>query len=175
MTIEQLKNSLPESTKDIRINLIKILTEEGSPDLNLKQRYSIALSAAYSLKNKTIFTSLLVEAKEMLSVNEIEGAKSAAAIMAMNNIYYRFIHLVNDKTFSNMPVGLRMSIISNPGISKTDFEMNCLAVSVLNGCGMCIEAHTHELIKAEISKQAIQSTVRIAAVINAVDVAMYQS
>jgi AhpD family alkylhydroperoxidase len=52
-------------------------------------------------------------------------------------------------------------------IDKVNFELNCLAVSAINGCGMCIEAHTHELTKAGVSKLAIQSSVRIAAVLNA--------
>jgi alkyl hydroperoxide reductase subunit D len=168
MSIEQLKNSLPSCAKDIRLNFSNILTEEGAPDLNFTQRYSIALSCAYSTKNKELVRAISEDAVQHLSPHEIEAAKSAATIMAMNNIYYRFTHLVSDKNFSNMPAGLRMTIISNPGINKADFELNCLAVSALNGCGMCIDAHTHELIKSGISKLAIQSTVRIAAVINAV-------
>jgi alkyl hydroperoxide reductase subunit D len=87
--------------------------------------------------------------------------------MAMNNIYYRFAHLVSDKSYAGMPAKLRMNVIANSGIDKSDFELCCLAVSALNGCGMCMEAHTHELVKAGFSKQAIQSCVRIAAVMNA--------
>ena len=93
-------------------------------------------------------------------------------IMAMNNIYYRFIHLASDKSYTSMPAKLRMNVIANPGIDKSNFELNCLAVSAINGCGMCMDAHAHELNKAGISKLAIQSTVRIAAVVNAVAQAM---
>lgn len=46
-----------------------------------------------------------------------------------------------------MPANLRMSVIGNPGIDKVNFELNCLAVSAINGCGMCIEAHTSWLNK----------------------------
>ncbi|MDF3054429.1 MAG: ahpD [Gammaproteobacteria bacterium] len=168
MTIEQLKNTLPECAKDIKLNLSNILTDEGAPDLNPVQRSGIALSCAYSTKNQLLISIILAEVQQHLSENEIEAAKSAAIIMAMNNIYYRFIHLINDKSFSSLPAGLRMSVINQPGIDRIDFEMNCLAVSALNGCGMCIESHTHALIKAEVSKRAIQSAVRIAAVMNAV-------
>jgi alkyl hydroperoxide reductase subunit D len=99
---------------------------------------------------------------------EIDAAKSSASIMAMNNIYYRFTHLISDKDYGKMPARLRMNIIANPGISKDDFELNCLAVSAINGCGLCIESHTQELIKAGISKLGIQSAIRIASVLNAV-------
>lgn len=168
MHLEQLKEALPTSAKDIRLNLSMVLTEEGAPDLNAIQRYGIALACAYATKNKICMLAVLGDATHYLSEEEIEAAKSAATIMAMNNIYYRFVHLVGDKSYGSMPAGLRMTVISNPGIPKLDFELNCLAVSALNGCGMCIEAHTHALVKGGISKQAIQSAIRIAAVINAV-------
>lgn len=108
----------------------------------------------------------------MLTPVEITSAKSAATIMAMNNIYYRFVHLSSDKSFATMPARLRMNAIGNPGIDKIDFELACLAVSVINGCGMCVDAHTRELVKTGITKLAIQSVARIAAVLNAVTVAI---
>lgn len=167
MSIEQLKNKLLESAKDIKLNLSTLLTEEGSPDLIKNQMGGIALASAYATKNIALIESILSEVSSYLTEPEVHAAKSAATIMAMNNIYYRFIHLVNDKSFSIMPAKLRMSVIGNPGIDKVNFELNCLAVSAINGCGMCIEAHTHELTKADVSKLAIQSSVRIAAVLNA--------
>jgi lipoyl-dependent peroxiredoxin subunit D len=171
MTLETLKNKLLESAKDIKLNLSSILTEEGSPDLNKNQIGGIALASAYSIKNSALIEAVLSEVKPVLSEAEINAAKSAASIMAMNNIYYRFIHLVHDKDFSNMPANLRMSVIGNPGIDKVNFELNCLAVSAINGCGMCIEAHTHGLIKSGVSKLGIQSSVRIASVLNAAAIA----
>ena len=168
MSIEQLKNQLPDYAKDIKLNLVSILTEEGAGDLNQKQIYSIALSVAYALKSPALIKSIFSEASTILSDADIQAAKSAATIMAMNNIYYRYMHLIGDKSFSAMPAKLRMNVIGNPGIDKIDFELNCLAVSAINGCGMCMDAHTNELIKAGVSKLGIQSTVRIASVLNAV-------
>lgn len=172
MTIEEIRNSLPDYAKDIKLNFSSIMTEEGSPDLNQKQIYSIILASAFTTKNKTIIQLIREEFSNYLSDIEINAIKSAVTIMAMNNIYYRFVHLVTDKSFSTMPAKLRMNIISNPGIPKTDFELICLAVSAINGCGMCIDAHTRELIKADISKTAIQSAIRIASVLNAVSMGM---
>ena len=167
MSVEQLKTKLPESAKDIKLNLSIILTEEGAPDLMKNQIGSIALASAYATRNSELSDAILSEVSGYLSPAEINAAKSAATIMAMNNIYYRFIHLVSDKSFSTMPAKLRMNVIGNPGIDKLDFELNCLAVSVINGCGMCIDAHTQELTKSGVSKIAIHSCVRIAAVLNA--------
>lgn len=86
----------------------------------------------------------------------------------MNNIYYRFLHLVEDGEYQQMPARLRMNILGNPGISKVDFELLSLAVSAINGCGMCIVAHERALRKHEVSRESIQSAVRIAATIHAV-------
>lgn len=179
MSVEQLKNQLPDYAKDIKLNLSSVLTEEGATDLNQKQIYLIALSVAYASKNVALIQAMFDDARAILSDVDIQAAKAAATIMAMNNIYYRFVHLTSDKSFLSMPAKLRMNIIGKPGIDKLDFELSCLAVSAINGCGMCIDAHTHELIKAGVSKIAIQSAVRIASVLNAVstgiDIALYSS
>jgi len=85
----------------------------------------------------------------------------------MNNVYYRFIHLAADDEVKKMPANLRMQVIANPGVPKLDFEIMSLAVSAINGCGMCMESHMHEVVKGGLSKQGGQSAIRIAAVINA--------
>jgi alkyl hydroperoxide reductase subunit D len=88
--------------------------------------------------------------------------------MAMNNIYYRFTHLAADPDYATMPARLRMNVIANPGVDKADFELWSLAVSAINGCGKCIDAHDQVLRKAGLSREAIQQAVRIASVIHAV-------
>jgi lipoyl-dependent peroxiredoxin subunit D len=168
MSIEALKNKLPGYANDIKLNLASIVTEEGASDLNQKQIYSIALSVAYASKSAFLIKSIFDDVSAILSDADIHAAKAAATIMAMNNIYYRFIHLISDKSFSILPAKLRMNVIGNPGIDKIDFELNCLAVSAINGCGMCMDAHTNALIKAGVSRVGIQSAVRIASVLNAV-------
>ncbi len=167
MSIQQLKSTLGDYAKDTKLNLGTVLTEEGAPDLKQNQIYGIALASAYATKNSNLIKAVLGEATSTLSEAEVNAAKSAATIMGMNNIYYRFTHLVSDKDYSKMPAKLRMNVIGNPGIEKVDFELYCLAISAINGCGMCMDAHVHEVTKAGISKQGVQSTIRIAAVINA--------
>jgi len=60
-----------------------------------------------------------------------------------------------------------MNVIANPGVDKADFELWSLAVSAINGCGMCIDAHEHELRQAGLTTEQIQAAVRIASVVNA--------
>ena len=86
--------------------------------------------------------------------------------MAMNNIYYRFLHISEDKEYSQMPAGLRMRGIADHGIEKIDFEIFSLAASIINGCGMCIDAHANQLIKHGISKSQIQMVAKITAIVN---------
>jgi alkyl hydroperoxide reductase subunit D len=172
MSIDSIKNELPDYAKDIKLNLVTILNETGSPDLSAKQIYSIALASACATRNVDLMIALTNHAEEQLSAAEIQAAKAAATIMAMNNIYYRYTHVMTDQSYSHMPAKLRMNILANPGADKITFELSCLAVSALNGCGMCMNAHTALLEKNGVSKLGIQSAVRIASVINATALAM---
>ena len=166
-TLESLKDAIPDFAKDIKLNLGTLLSPEGAPELSQNQIYGIALASAYAARNSSVIEAIENESASSLSDAEKNATKSAASIMAMNNIYYRFVHLANDAEISKLPAKLRMNVIGAPGIAKVDFELYSLAVSAINGCGMCIEAHTHELVKVGVSKLAIQSSIRIAAVIHA--------
>ena len=167
MSIETLKDPLGDYAKDIRLNLGSVLSPEGAPDLTQNQIYGIALATAYATKNHAVIHAVATEAAGTLSAEEVNAARAAASVMAMNNIYYRFIHLVQDEQYKKLPAKLRMNVIGAPGIAKVDFELYSLAVSAINGCGMCMEAHVHEVVKGGASPLGVQSTIRIAAVINA--------
>ncbi|MEM9243143.1 MAG: carboxymuconolactone decarboxylase family protein [Pseudomonadota bacterium] len=164
MSINDLKQKLPSYAKDIKLNLSGVLSEEGSLGLSVKQIHLIALASAFATKNQELVDSMLAEVSATLAETDIEAAKAAAVIMGMNNIYYRFVHLVSDKEYAKLPAKLRMNVMANPGVEQIDFELMSLAVSAINGCGLCIDSHTKK-ISADISKEGIQSTVRIAAVI----------
>ena len=172
MSVDALKDLMPETAKDIRLNLSKVLSEEGAPGLSLKQIMGTALASAYATRQPQVIDALAAEASATLSAEEIAASKAAATIMAMNNIYYRFIHLAADDEIKKMPASLRMQVIANPGVPRVDFEIFALAVSAINGCGMCMESHLHELVKSGLSKQGAQSAIRIAAVINGAAQAM---
>jgi len=167
MNLQELKSQLGEHAKDIKLNLASVLSTEGAPDLTQNQIFGIALASAYATKSSTVAHAVLHEISGTLSEAELHAAKAAATIMAMNNIYYRFTHLVSDKEITKLPAKLRMNVIGSPGITKVDFELYSLAVSAINGCGMCMDAHVYEISKGGISKTGIQSCIRIAAVINA--------
>jgi alkyl hydroperoxide reductase subunit D len=85
----------------------------------------------------------------------------------MNNVFYRGRGFLEGR-YDDLRAGLRMNVIANPGVDKANFELWSLAVSAINGCGACIEAHDHALKHAGVSKEAIQQAVRIASVVHAV-------
>lgn len=172
MSIQILREQMPEYAKDTKLNLGKWVSGDEVEGLTLNQTYGIALASAYATKSPQVIAAVSSQVVDTLSAAEINAAKAAATIMAMNNVYYRFVHLVSDKDYMSMPANLRMNVIGNPGIEKVDFELYSLAVSAINGCGMCIDAHVREVANAGISKQAIQSSIRIAAVLSAAAQAM---
>ena len=153
--------------KDIKLNFSSVLKTDPESELKENQIFAIALSCAYATKNQQIVNEIVEIAADNISIDEIEAAKGAASVMAMNNIYYRFAHLVSDQEYLSMPAKLRMNFISNPGIDKVDFELYSLAVSAINGCGLCIDSHVKQ-ISTSVNKKSIQHTIRIAATINAV-------
>jgi alkyl hydroperoxide reductase subunit D len=61
-----------------------------------------------------------------------------------------------------------MNVIGKPGVEKADFELWSLAVSAINGCGVCIDSHEKILRDAGLTAEQIQTAVRIAAVIHAI-------
>ena len=50
-------------------------------------------------RNEELTAAALEEATVHLTPEALEAAKSAAAIMGMNNIYYRFLHLSSNEKY----------------------------------------------------------------------------
>lgn len=169
MSIEALKARLPEHAKDLRLNLAAIA---ATPGLTAQQLWGTALASAIAARNGEVIAAVAAEARPHLDEAAFKAAQAAAAVMAMNNVYYRFTHLVTNKDYAAMPARLRMGVIANPGVPKLDFELWSLAVSAINGCGACMDAHEREVLAKGAGKEAVQNVVRIAAVIHAAAVAL---
>ncbi len=162
---DNIKQSIPEIAKDIRLNLGKVLDLSQNDGLTEGQILGSALAVAYSLADKE-----LVRALEEVITDEtlVKAAQLAASLMAMTNIYYRFTHLTENPEVEHVPAGLRMQGMMNPGVDRMTFETLSLAVSALNGCGTCISSHTRQLQEQGFSATAIARIGRISAVIHAV-------
>lgn len=167
MTLDQAKARMPEYARDIKLNLSTILGGTGTPGLTESQALGTALACAVAVKSNELAAVIEDFAGEKLDPARRNAARAAAAVMNMNNVYYRFTHFVGDEAYRTMPARLRMNIIGNPGIDKAEFELYSLAVSAINGCEFCIQAHEKVVRHADISREGVQSAARIAAVITA--------
>jgi alkyl hydroperoxide reductase subunit D len=164
MSIDALKDRLPDYAKDIRLNLSSLAVE---PLLSEQQRAGTFIASALASRNAEVIEGVTRAFAPALSAEALAAARAAAAVMAMNNIYYRFTHLVASPDYRALPARLRMNVIARPGVEKADFELWSLAVSAINGCGMCIEAHERALREQGMSAEQIQAAVRIAATVHA--------
>ena len=118
MSIDTLKSAIPDYAKDLKLNLSSLATDES---LNEQQLWGSFLASAIASRNDVVIKAISEEAAGYLSAVAFDAAKAAAAIMGMNNIYYRFVHLSSNKAYQTMQAKLRMNIIGNPGVDKVDF------------------------------------------------------
>lgn len=164
MSLDTLKQRLPEYAKDLKLNLGSLATE---PVLSQQQLAGAFIASALASRNAEVTAAIVAEFAPKLSPEALSAAKAAAAIMGMNNVYYRFTHLVGGD-YPKLPAKLRMNVMAKPGVEKADFELWSLAVSAVNGCGMCMESHEKVVRHGGLSSEQVQAAVRIAAVVHAV-------
>ena len=164
MSLDALRDMIPEYAKDIRLNLGALASETVLTD---QQKWGCFLASALASRNAAVIRAVNSEVAGKLSAEAVTGAKAAAAIMAMNNVYYRATHLMHAEDYKKLPAKLRMNVIANPGVDKVDFELWSLAVSAVNGCGMCLDAHEKVVRKGGLSADQVQAALRIAASVHA--------
>lgn len=164
MSLKEFADALPDYARDIRHNVDAVL-RDGT--LNDQRKYGLLLACAHGSGYRPIVEAAEAEAVGRLSPEAADAARSAAAVMAMTNVYFRFVHLASNKDYGQMPAKLRMNVIGSPGIEKVDFELFSLAVSAMNGCGLCIDSHEKVLRQHNIAPEIVQSAARIGAIIAA--------
>lgn len=167
--LEILRASIPEVAKDIRLNLQTVL-QPGI--LSPAQRWGVAVAAAAAARNADVLRALRSEALREAGEPVVEDACAAAALMAMNNVYYRFRHLIGRPEYAAKPARLRMNRLVQPATNRVDFELFSLAVSALNGCGACLVAHEKAVIEGGLTEEHVHDAVRIAATVQAAAVAL---
>ena len=165
MSLKAFADALPDYAKDLRLNVGSLLNDQTLGD---QRKYGLLLACAHGSGYKPLVEAVEAEAEGKLSPEAANAARAAAAIMAMNNVYYRFVHLASNKEYGQLPAKLRMNVIGSPGIDKADFELFSLAVSAQNGCGMCIDSHEKVLKQHGVNAEIIQTAARVAAVMTAI-------
>lgn len=167
--LESLRESLPEAAKDLKVNLQNILQDSS---LSPQQRWGTAVASAIASRNHTLAQVMLDSARQHVPDATVDDARAAAALMAMNNVYYRFKHMVGGDDYEHMPARLRMTRIARPASHKLDFELFCLAVSAIFGCERCVGAHEKTIRAAGGSPEQIHDAVRLAAIVHGVAVGL---
>jgi len=163
MNLEQLLDTVPSYAKDLKLNLSNLLQQ---PDLTKQQIWGTAVTSAITSRNPQLVAAITNASEEYLKPEALAAARAAAAIMGMNNIYYRFQHLAENKKYGTIPARLRMNVIRSHGIEPVDFELFCIAASAINGCGVCIDSHEKVVREKGTGEEVILGCVRIASVVH---------
>ena len=164
--IDTLIDGLPTYAKDLKLNYSTLVRQ--NTELTPQQLWGTIVASAIATRSTELTDVVLAEGTTHLSPQALEAAKSAAAVMAMNNVYYRFLHLATNEKYGTLPAKLRMNGLRTHGVDPVDFELWSIAVSAINGCGKCVDAHEKIVREKGISEETILSIVRIAAVIHAI-------
>jgi alkyl hydroperoxide reductase subunit D len=161
--MDKLYELFPDYARDLKINLQNVLKQA---ELTEQQTWGTAVASAIASRNPQLTAAVLAQAGQHLAPEALGAAKSAAAIMGMNNIYYRFQHLSGNPRYPQIPARLRMQAIRGHQSDPLDFELWCTAVSAINGCGACVASHENVLREKGISEETILAAIRIASVIH---------
>lgn len=160
-----LENGESKYIRDFKLNFTSTLTSQF---LNNKECGLIGLSIAVNNGNKPLtnfFTSYAQ--KEGATAAEIAEAVGCASLLASNNVFYRFRHFTQKEKYTQIPARIRMQLMMKPVTGKEFFELMSLAVSAVNGCEMCVNAHEDSLIKLGTTEERIFDAVRIASLVTA--------
>jgi lipoyl-dependent peroxiredoxin subunit D len=163
--VDQVKESIPDHSKDIKLNLDAVMNRSGLDEVDA---HACAFAAAVAAGNGDLAFEISMNGP-LMGTDEREAAKTAAALMGMNNIYYPFVEMTEDADLKGLPPGLRMNAYAtHGGVSKKKFEMYALAASIVGKCHFCVKNHYDVLKKEGMTVTELQAVGKIAAVINAI-------
>lgn len=163
MTLDELLETVPAYGRDLKLNFSSL---KQQPELTEQQTWGTIVASAIASRNPEFTQAVLAEATSHLSGPTLEAAKGAAAVMGMNNVYYRFLHLASNQNYRTIPARLRMNIIRTHGVDPVDFELWCAAVSAINGCAACVDSHEKVARERGLSEASVLAAIRLAAVIH---------
>lgn len=165
MTLDELMDKVPSYAKDLKLNCSSLVRQQI--ELTPQQLWGTLVASAIASRNNDVTEAVLQEALQHLSPQALEAAKSAAAIMGMNNVLYRFTHLTKNEKYATLPARLRMNAIRTHGVEQVDFELWCTAVSAINGCGACVDSHERVVREKGLTEENVLAAIRVASVIHA--------
>jgi len=160
MTLHNLKQLIPAYAKDQLRNLDVLI---ASTVLTDQQKWGCFLVAAATSSNDDLLKYIDTEAKKHLTADAKSVALACATAMTLNNYGFRAKHWLG-QDFDDLRFGLRNTVSLKPGASQADYELWAIAVSTVNGCEQCLQAHSREAQAHGLEPAQIWQAVQIAAV-----------
>ncbi len=167
--IDALRESLPDHARDLRMNLSSVLAESS---LTEGQRWGVAVASAAASRRRDLLDAVVADARAAAGDAVVEDGLAASALMAMNNVFYRFRHMVGKDGYGQLPARLRMNRLAKPATTRVDLELFSLAASAIHGCEVCVKSHERAVLEGGLSEQNVHDAVRIAAVVHGVAVTL---
>ncbi|MCL4840957.1 MAG: carboxymuconolactone decarboxylase family protein [Bryobacteraceae bacterium] len=165
MNLAAIIDSMPDYARDLKLNLQNVLAQT---ELTEQQTWTVAVACALTARCGMLSSAIEEEAAKKLSPEQLNSAKAAFALMGMNNVYYRFKHMVANEEYDPIPARLRMQLIRSHGGDPVDFELACLAASAIKGCEACVKSHDKVVREKGLTAEAVVASVRIASTLHAV-------
>jgi alkyl hydroperoxide reductase subunit D len=170
MALDDLIGTLPAYAKDLKLNFSSLVRQ--NTELSPQQLWGTVVSTAIATRNPELTAATIEEAAKVLTPVALDAAKAAAAIMGMNNIYYRFHHLTDNEKYATLPARLRMNVLRTHNVDHVDFELWCLAVSAVNACGKCVSSHENVVRQKGMTEEVVNAAIRVTSVIHAIGVVL---
>jgi len=165
--LQTLDNTDNRYVRDLKVNVSNVLVTNH---LSEKESVLLALAIAANQKNNLLLKGLQQLATEKGATTEEQNeAISCASLLAGNNVFYRFRHFQQKESYNTMQAKIKMNIMMKPVLGKEFFELISLAVSAVNGCEMCVNAHEHSVRELGASEERVWDAIRLAAVITSLD------
>ena len=164
-SLELLEKGQSRYVRDLKVNFNSTLTSEH---LSAKEIALIGICIAVNNDNKILIDFYTKFAEDNgVTAEEVAEAVACASLLSSNNIFYRFRHFTQKDKYTQIPARIRMQIMVKPVTGKEFFELLSLAVSAVNGCEMCVNAHEDSLIKLGTTEERIFDAIRIASLVTA--------
>lgn len=161
--MELLAEADAKFLNDLKLNL-KAVLKEGN--LSTKEIALIGLAVAVNEKNSVLIDFFKKSALEAeADAADVAEAAACASLLSTNNVLYRFRHFTEKDSYANMPAKIRMSIMMTPKTGKAFFELMSTAISAVNGCQACVQAHEASLLHLGVTEAKIFDAIRLSAVV----------
>jgi len=139
--LQTLDNSDARYIRDLKVNVGNVLVTNH---LTEKESALLALSIAANQKNNALISGF----------QQLATEKEAT---------------VEKESYNTLQAKIKMNIMMKPVLGKEFFELMSLAISAVNGCEMCVNAHEHSVRELGATEDRVWDAVRLAAVITSLD------